>query len=303
MDRRRRYIPSPDGLETRTMLSTTNSGLGFFGGGLSTTQNLPVTFQQKSQRIQKVPQNLRALEPSRFLPVDTVQQIQTGLFQVMGQMHQPPPQTLSSYNLAMRNIVFHSALTPQNAQLLLHSFNGVLKAAGTPPAGLNTLTTAMRQLVTQVDTASVNPVSLATNDASYILQLALVLGQRLPAPQAPTIVQTSGTEIKPGASVTPLMHPVFSGSYNYGTTVRIVDPAHNNAVIGAGVVSKNGQYQIKVDMPLQAGTTYRLRLQAVDEVQHPSKLSRQFVVKVVPPRRQAVTVGAATPGGPLTTSR
>ena len=50
---RRRYVPSPEGLEVRTMLSTTSSGI--FGGSTTTTQTLPITFQQKELRIQKMP--------------------------------------------------------------------------------------------------------------------------------------------------------------------------------------------------------------------------------------------------------
>ena len=67
---RRRYVPSPEGLEVRTMLSTSTAGspLAFLGGSSTTTQTLPITFQQKSQRIQKIPENLRALEPNRYLP-------------------------------------------------------------------------------------------------------------------------------------------------------------------------------------------------------------------------------------------
>src|SRR5690242_6236307 len=44
---RRRYVPSPEGLEVRTMLSTSTAGspLAFLGGSSTTTQTLPITFQ------------------------------------------------------------------------------------------------------------------------------------------------------------------------------------------------------------------------------------------------------------------
>jgi hypothetical protein len=300
---RRRFVPSPEGLEGRAMLSTTTAGnaLGFLGGSTTTSQTLPITFQQKAERIQKIPENLRALEPNRYLPPDVIQQIQLGMYEVMGRMTPPPSSALTNYNLALRKIVFHSSLSPANAQLLDNGFAGVLKSANTPDPGFTTLTTAVDQLVTQVDTASVNPTFLATNDSAYLLQLATVLGQPMPAPRVPTISKGSGKQVSPGVYVTPLSNPYFSGTYEYGTTMQMIDPAANNAVVGQAPVAKNGQYQIRVSTPLNVGQTYKFRMQAVDEALHFSNVSREFVVKVVPPKTQAhsVTLGQATPQGPL----
>jgi hypothetical protein len=304
---RRRYVPSPEGLEVRTMLSTTaaSNPLAFLGGSATTTQTLPITFQQKAQRIEKIPENLRALEPNRSLPQDVIHNIQLGMYEVMGRMTKPPSTALTNYNLAMRKIVFKSSLSSANAQLLNNGFRGVLRSANTPDPGLTTLTTAVDQLVTQVDTASVNPVFLATNDSAYLLQLATVLGQPMPAPRVPTISKGSGKQVSPGVSITPLAHPYFSGTYEYGTTMQMIDPFAGNAVVGQATVAKNGQYTIRVSTPLSAGHTYRFRMQAVDEAMHFSRLSREFIVKVVPPKNQAkseahsVTLGLATPRGPL----
>jgi hypothetical protein len=304
---RRRYVPSPEGLEVRTMLSTSTAGspLAFLGGASTTTQTLPITFQQKAQRIEKIPENLRALEPNRYLPKDVIQNIQLGMYEVMGRMTKPPSTALTNYNLALRKIVFNSSLSTANAQLLNNGFRGVLRSGNTPDPGLTTLTTAVDQLVTQVDTASVNPTFLATNDSAYLLQLATVLGQPMPPPRVPTISKGSGQQVSPGASITPLAHPYFAGTYEYGTTMQMIDPAANNAVVGVATVAKNGQYQIKVSTPLNVGQTYHFRMRAVDEALHFSNVSREFVVKVVPPKNQAkaeaqsVTLGLATPQGPL----
>lgn len=304
---RRRYVPSPEGLEVRTMLSSSTAGnaLAFLGGTSTTSQPLPITFQQKAQRIAKIPENLRALSPNRYLPKDVVEQIQLGMFQIMGRMTPPPSTALTNYNLAMRRIVFNSSLSAENAQLLNNGFRGVLRSGNAPEEGLKTLTTAVNTLTTQIDTASVNPTFLATNDAAYLLQLATVLGQPMPPPRVPTISKGSGAQVSPGVSVTPLAHPYFAGTYEYGTTMQMVDPAAGNAVVGQAPVSKNGQYQIRVSTPLNVGQTYKFRMLAVDEAQHFSQASRQFVVKVVPPRNQAkaeaqtVTYAMATPQGPL----
>jgi hypothetical protein len=304
---RRRYVPSPEGLEIRTMLSTTSASnpLGFLGGSATTTQTLPITFQQKAERIEKIPENLRALQPDRSLPQDVVEHIQLGMYQIMSQMNLPPSSALTNYNLAMRKIVFKSSLGSANAQLLNNGFRGVLRSGHAPDPGLTTLTTSVNQLVTQVDTASANPTFLATNDNAYLLQLATVIGQQMPAPRVPTIAKGDGTQVKPGASVTTLSNPYFTGTYVYGTTMQMIEPSAGDAVVGLASVAKNGQYIIRISTPLVAGITYRFAMRAVDEAGHLSHASREFVVKVVPPKHhataqaQTVTYGQATPQGPL----
>jgi hypothetical protein len=163
---------------------------------------------------------------------------------------------------------------------------------------LTTLTTAVSQLVTKVDTASINPVFLATNDSAYLLQLALVIGQPMPAPRAPSIAKTSGATISTGLSVTPLSNPTLVGSYVYQTTMQLIDPA-TNAVFGQVPVAKNGQYSLRVATPLSVGN-HKFVVRAVDEVGHLSHVSREFIIKVVPPKHHTTVItGQATPQGPL----
>lgn len=279
---RRRYVPSPEGLEVRTMLSTTAGSAGIFGTSTSTAQTLPITYQQKELRIQKMPINLRALEPNRYLPPVTINQIQLGLNQIMSGMSAPPPKALSNYNLLLRKIVFKSSVSASNAQQLNHAFTAVLNSGHAPEPGLTTLVTAVNQLVSQVDTASVGPTNLASNDNAYILQLAIVIGQQMPAPRAPTIAKSSGHQVEPGIAVTPLGDPTYIGSYEYNTTIQMVN-IENGQVIGAAIVAKNGQYAVHVSTPLAVGK-YKLIVQAVDEVGHISHPSRVFGLQVVPPK-------------------
>ena len=280
------------------MMSTTSTNL--LGTRATTSQPLPITFQQKSERIQNIPKNLRALEPNRYLPPETIHQIQLGMYEIMGRIDKPPSTALTNYNLAMRKIVFNSSLSQANAQLLNNGFTGVLKSANTPEPGLTTLATSVNQLVTQVDTASVNPTFLATNDNAYLLQLATVLGQPMPAPRAPTIVKSSGQQLNPRVAVSPLSNPTYTGTYEYGTTMEMLE-ASTSTVIGTAVVAKNGQYSLKITTPLAVGR-YNLAVRAVDEVGHLSHASRVFGLEIVPPKHQTaqqVLVGQATPQGPL----
>jgi hypothetical protein len=299
---RRRYVPSSfEGLETRTLLATALGSINIFKPTTTSTQPLPITFQQKAERIEKVPVNLRALQPSRYLPPDTIHQIQLGLFEIINGMGVPPPKALTSYNLAMRKIVFNPSLSQGRVSLLNHSFTGVLKASKTPEPGLTTLSTAVNQLVSQVDTASVNPTFLASNDNAYLLQLALVLGQQMPAPRTPTISKSTGEQITTRVAATPLSNPTFLGSYEFGTTMQMLI-VKTNQIIGTAIVNKNGQYSLTVSTPLPVGK-YNLAVRAVDEVGNLSHASRVFGLKVVPPKHHTtamqVLVGQPTPGGPL----
>ena len=81
---RRRFVPAPEGLEVRTMLASGGAGFSLLGSS-TTTQTLPITFAQKELRIQKMPTNLRALQPDRYLPPATINQIQLGLNEIISQ--------------------------------------------------------------------------------------------------------------------------------------------------------------------------------------------------------------------------
>ena len=114
---RRRFVPAPEGLEVRMMLATTGNAFSFLGSGSNTTQTLPITFPQKELRIQKMPTNLRALQPDRTLPPITINQIQLGLNEIMSQINPAPPRGLTNYNLEMRNIVHNTSLSAGNVQM------------------------------------------------------------------------------------------------------------------------------------------------------------------------------------------
>ncbi|MGA7498840.1 MAG: Ig-like domain-containing protein, partial [Isosphaeraceae bacterium] len=121
------------------------------------------------------------------------------------------------------------------------------------------------------------------NDNAYILQLALVIGQQLPAPRAPTITKGTGHQVNKRVAITPLDAPTYVGSYEYGTTIQMVNVA-TGTVIGTAIVAKNGQYALHITTPLAVGK-YHLAVRAVDEVGHVSHASRVFGLQVVPPKK------------------
>ncbi|QEH35971.1 hypothetical protein OJF2_45290 [Aquisphaera giovannonii] len=279
---RRRFVPSADGLEVRQMLSTATSGLSLFGSSVNTTQNIPVTYAQKQLRIEKLPYNMRALQQNRYLPPALITQIQLGLEQSINQMTKPPSQALTNYNNVLRQITFKTSLSSGNAAKLNHAFEAVLRSAHTPEPALTTLVSSVSQLITQVDTASVQPNFLATNDSAYILQAAIILGQKMPAPKVPNITKATGTQVNTRVFTSPLSNPAFAGSYESGTVMQMVN-VKTGEVIGSAVVSRNGQYALHVTTPLAVGK-YTLAVQAVDEVGNVSNASRQFGLQIVTPK-------------------
>src|SRR5947209_3053904 len=68
---RRRFVPSAEGLEGRALLANS-----LFGSRISASANVaqevPVTFQLKEHRIERLPHFLELIKSGRFLPTDTV---------------------------------------------------------------------------------------------------------------------------------------------------------------------------------------------------------------------------------------
>ena len=278
---RRRYVPAPEGLEDRTLQA--GNSFSLFGAGATLTQTLPITFAQKELRIQKMPTNLRELAPNRSLPADIINPIQLGLNEIMSQIDPAPPEGLTTYNLQMRNIVHNTSLSSANVHLLNKMFSSILIASYTPEPGLTTLVSNVNKLVSQVDTASINPVFLATNDNAYILQLALVLGQQMPAPRAPTITKGTGHQVNPRVAISPLYAPVYTGTYEYGATIQMVN-VKTGDVIGTAIVGKDGRYALHITTPLAVGK-YHLAIRGVDEVGHVGHASRVFGLQIFPPKK------------------
>ena len=181
------------------------------------------------------------LQPDRYLPPETINQIQLGLNEIISQIKPAPPRGLTNYNLEMRNIVHNTSLSAANVQTLNRMFSSIMIATHAPNPGLTNVVTGVNQLVSRVDTASISPVFLATNDNAYILQLALVIGQQMPAPRVPTITKGTGHQVNPRVAITPLYAPTYVGSYEYGTTIQMVNVTTGD-VIGTAIVAKTGKY-------------------------------------------------------------
>jgi hypothetical protein len=275
---RRRFVPSSEKLEGRSLQAALNP-FNPFGVQLTSNLNIPISYQQKALRIERLPYYLEKIRPGRFIPKAETQEIQDALFFMMDATDRPPPAALNRYNRELRPIVSKESLQASDIHGLNFAFGKVLQSAHTPFASIQLMSMALFQMVSQVDTASPQPAYLGTNDYSLVLQTALAIGRPMPSPPVPKIARNQGIQADPQHIKTPLHHPTLVGTYHFHTDIQIISPA--GIVFGTTNVHKNNNYKLTVSTPLAVGT-YEFRVRAVDAVGHLSRLSKPFLIKVVP---------------------
>jgi len=280
---RRRYVPSSESLEGRALQAAVNP-FNPFGAQVTSNLNIPISYQQKALRIERLPYYLEKIRPGRFIPKAETDEIKDALFNMMDAIHRPPPAALNRYNYELRPVVSKESLSASDIHRLNFSFDAVLRSAATPALSADTMSAALFQMVSQVDTASPLPIYLGTNDYSLVLQTALAIGRPMPSPTVPKIARNQGIQANAQHIKTPLHHPTLVGTYHFHTYMQIISPA--GIVFGTTNVHKNNNYKLTVEVPLPVGT-YEFRLRAVDDVGHLSRVSKPFLLKVVPFRHHA----------------
>lgn len=283
---RRRFVPSPEGLEGRALLS-------FFKPiKLPTTQPVTFTVAQKIQRIERLPFFLQSAEPSRVLPAAVIAPVQADLNAIKGVLHAPPSATLDAFNKNLRDIIPHASLHTQDATSLNQLFGRVLELAGTPPNVVSQFKADMNDLA-KLDANDREPVILATDDYSTILQTALGVGRPIRTPTAPRLAPSEA--LNKGGRTTPVHQPDLVGTYDANATIQLLDSAGN--VVGSTIVDKNGRYKVTFNTPLPDGTyTVRVRADDTGEISAPSP---PFTFKIVSKPSVTVTTSIAHPKGPL----
>jgi hypothetical protein len=282
---RRRFAPATEGLEKRELLTTNTPNVtNIFGFQVSPNLNIPITYQQKELRVEHMPYYLEKIRPGRFLPKAEVKQVQADLFQVISKLHKPATAALNYYNQQLRQVVPHVSLTATDATVLNNIFGTVLNAASASPAVIDGLKSSLKTWVTQVDTASPQPVYLATNDYSFILQTALTIGRPMPSPILPKIAKNQGIQANANHIKTPLRHPALVGTYHFHTHIQVITPG--GEVVGLTNVRKDNRYKVLISTPLSPGV-YQFRIRAYDDAGNLSRVSRLFKIKVVPRRHHA----------------
>lgn len=287
---RRRFVPTSEALDRRTLLSTT----GLFGQSNAAGSNSPQgshppdTFNEKLLRIQRIPSYLEKLQPGRFLSPTTMQSLQVDITDVAADLHVAPPPVLRAFNLQIRKMMPKVSLSPADVAKINNLFGVVLESEGATPQQVNNLKNDMLALA-KADAASPNPVFLATNDYSILVQAVSIIGHPIESAAKPLLAQGSGERLKtPGFGATSNPTPTFVGNYrpnaqvDPGTRIQILDLQGN--VLGSGAVmlsgSNQGRYHFSLDQPLKPGVNW-LRVRAIDAEGHTSIPSSVFAIKLV----------------------
>lgn len=281
---RRRFTPGSESMEGRMMLSTAASSL--LSTTATTTGTLPYTIQQKLERIDRLPTNLRALNPNRPLPKELIGGIQEGMTEALSSLGSASPTAVKMFNNVLRDVVSRPSLRAQDAQALNNALTQVLVSASATTSEIDKITTNLKTLATTVNTTQAEPVFLSTNDYATVLQMTLIVGQPMPAPTIPVLAKGTGATASNGHFVSRAPNPTFVGTYQAQAIMQIYDDA-TGEVLGQGQAAKNGQYTIQFDKALTAGVTTTARIRAVDELGHVGLSSRPFTVKYTPPPNQA----------------
>ena len=277
-------LPPKDWKVAALLAASTPNLSNVFGFQVNTNLNIPVTYQQKELRIEHLPYYMEKILPGRFLPKAEIKQIQSSLSELISQTRKPPTSALDNYNFQLRQIVPHQSLTPTTINVLNDEFGAVMHATTASPAVVDSLKNGLKQLASQVDTASPQPVVLASNDYSIVLQTALAIGRPMPAPILPKIAKNQGIQANVNHVKTSLRHPSFVGTYHFHTHIQII--TSGGEVVGTANCRQNNSYKVTVDPALTPGV-YEFRIRAYDDAGNLSNVSRLFAVKVEPRRQHA----------------
>ena len=303
MDRRpRRFVPSPEGLEGRTLLSTaggrvrapraprdsssqTSQAAATQAPRAAATQapRVSATFDQKTQRIDRLPRFLQLIEPRRSLPDDVIARLQEDLREIEGRLHNAAEPVVRAFNLELRRVGANASLSPRDAQALNQAFGRVLESAGATPQAIAALQADLNDLAA-ANTHDVTPIALTTNDYALILQTALGVGRPIRRPAAPRLDSSDNTGRKTD-QVTSVRQPHILGTYDPGATIEVLD--ETGAVIGSGVVGTTGRYSAAITNPLSDGT-HTLQVRAT--------VAERFSAPSAP---LTLIINAPTPRGPL----
>ncbi|MBX6314406.1 MAG: carboxypeptidase regulatory-like domain-containing protein [Isosphaeraceae bacterium] len=251
---RRRFVPAPEGLEGRSLLSAFS---------LKPSQNLipPSTVQAKNLRIERLPQYLNTLQPGRFLQEDTVKALQADLEAIKGQLHTPAMATKDNFDHQIRATLPNETIHQDDAARLNQAFATVLTSAGASETQVDRFRQDMNDLV-RVDALSPNSARLVANDYALLTQVALSVGRPIRTPARPQLLAADDTGIK-GDHKTTNPSPRFEGTYDKGATIDLIN-LETNQILGTTTVANNGRYLVAVSQPLNPGT-YSLAVRATSD--------------------------------------
>jgi hypothetical protein len=302
---RRRFVPSAEGLEGRALLAS--SIFSFSKPNRNPTDTVPMTFVLKNNRIEKLPVHMEQIRVGRFLPLDTVKKLQADMLAVTTKTQPPGSPVLDGFNTRLRDVNSHSSLSVENAMVLNHSFDNVLTAAGATPEAIANLNDDMNALAKN-DAQGPQPVFLATNDYTLVLQTILGIGRPIRRPESAQLAAGNGVRVGRNFGVSAKDQPTVVGNYDAYAQVQIVN--HNLDVFGSSFVRKNGptqtngtanatgKYAITFNQPLPNGL-YTYYIRTIDQYGNMSHISPPFKIKINTNLAHTHTAAGSVPGGPM----
>ena len=308
---RRRFVPSAEGLEGRALLAS--SIFSFSKPNKNPTDTVPMTFTLKNHRIQRLPVYMEQIRSGRFLPAATLNELQADLLAVATKTHAPGApasngyQVLNGFNSGLRQVNSHASLSVEDAAVLKNSFDNVLTAAGATPEAIANLNDDMTALAKN-DTNSPQPVFLATNDYTLVLQTILGIGRPIRRPDSAQLAAGNGKRVGRNFGVAPKDQPTVVGTYDAYAQVQIIDKA--GEVFGSSFVKKagatqtngeaqaTGKYAITFNQPLPNGL-YTFFIRTIDQYGNMSHPSPPFKIKINTDLIHTDATADSVPGGPL----
>ena len=212
---RRRFVPSAEGLEGRALLAS--SIFSFSKPNQNPTDSVPMTFALKEHRIERLPVYMEQIRSGRFLPPATIKKLQADLLAVATETHAPGApasngyQVLNGFNSGLRQVNSHTSLSVEDAAVLKNSFENVLTDAGATPEAIANLKDDMNAL-TKNDVNSPQPVFLATNDYTIVLQTILGVGRPIRRPDSAQLAAGNGKRVGRNFGVAPRTSPRSSAT-------------------------------------------------------------------------------------------
>jgi hypothetical protein len=308
---RRRFVPSAEGLEGRALLA--GSIFSFSKPNSNPADDVAMTFPLKAHRVQRLPVHMEQIRSGRFLPPDTIKELQANLLAIATKLHAPGARSsngygvLDGFNSRLRDINPRASLSVEDAHALNRSFDNVLEAAGATPEAIANLNKDMNAIALN-DVKSPQTVFLATNDYTIVLQTILGIGRPIRRPESAQLAARNGTRVSRNFGVTPKDQPTVVGVYDAFAEIQVVNK--EGVVFGTGFVKKNGptqsdgvanangKYAVTIDQPLPNGV-YTFYLRAIDPYGNMSHPSPPFKIKVNTNLIHQHTKPAVVPGGPL----
>jgi hypothetical protein len=308
---RRRFVPSAEGLEGRALLAS--SIFSFSKPNRNPTDGVPMTFTLKQHRIQRLPVYMEQIRSGRFLPNATIKKLQADMLAVATKTHAPGApasngyQILNEFNSGLRQVNSHTSLSVEDAAVLKNSFDSVLTAAGATPEAIANLRDDMTAL-TKNDLSSPQPVFLATNDYTIVLQTILGVGRPIRRPDSAQLAAGNGKRVGRNFGVAPKDQPTVVGSYDAYSQVQIVNK--DLEVFGSSYVKRvgatqsngeaqaTGKYAITFNQPLPNGL-YTFYIRTIDQFGNMSHISPPFKIRVNTDLIHTHTTADSVPGGPL----